>query len=374
MLRGTRITVSTHRGLPGVAAGLSSTTGLPTRPARRQVARLRLPPTTRSRAYKKSDGLRYAFARTSGEHRHLRRGLPRCARLPGRDPPPHGRPGDRHRQTPQFFRESAAQAWIENAAGAIRRCSTGRCRWPRTGSTATWSDSAVYRRAALEPRAADAHPLRRGRHRADVLRAAGPSLPPVVPRSASARATSTRSCGSSTGGAGNLASSSPATVVLSRWASGPAHLSGFFTTSTPACSAAGRSPPIVMLAFLPGRVGCGTSSSSPAAVSGFVVYRWHRARTGRPSGRWGRPRLAHVFSIWDGAWGRTMSWHPTRTRRRRAQRFRLWVIGWAAVPRCCGQSWPSGDSYPIRPSSRSCCSSACLTSPLWARHLPGRAA
>ena len=29
-------------------------------------------------------------------------------------------------QTPQFFRESAAQTWIENAAGAIQEVSTAR--------------------------------------------------------------------------------------------------------------------------------------------------------------------------------------------------------------------------------------------------------
>jgi hypothetical protein len=36
-----------------------------------------------------------------------------------------------------------------------------------------------------------------------------------------------------------------------------------------------------------------------------------------------------VFAIWDSAWGRTMSWHPTRTPGSALRRFRLWVTWWS---------------------------------------------
>ena len=56
-------------------------------------------------------------------------------------------------QTPQFFRESAAQTWIENAAGAMqevfyRAIQVARDRF---GAAICVGTSAVYRRAALEP-------------------------------------------------------------------------------------------------------------------------------------------------------------------------------------------------------------------------------
>src|SRR2546425_13369457 len=56
-------------------------------------------------------------------------------------------------QTPQFFRASAAQTWIENSAGAIqevfyRSIQVARDRF---GAAICVGTSAVYRRAALEP-------------------------------------------------------------------------------------------------------------------------------------------------------------------------------------------------------------------------------
>ena len=56
-------------------------------------------------------------------------------------------------QTPQFFRDSAAQTWIENSAGAIqevfyRSIQVARDRF---GAAICVGTSAVYRRAALEP-------------------------------------------------------------------------------------------------------------------------------------------------------------------------------------------------------------------------------
>jgi cellulose synthase (UDP-forming) len=36
-----------------------------------------------------------------------------------------------------------------------------------------------------------------------------------------------------------------------------------------------------------------------------------------------------VFAIWDGAWGKSMSWHPTRTPGSSLRRFRLGVTYWS---------------------------------------------
>src|SRR6202008_464931 len=71
-------------------------------------------------------------------------------------------------QTPQFFRQSAAQTWIENAAGAIqegfyRAIQVARDRF---GAAICVGTSAGYRRAAREPQggptlipsAEDGHP------------------------------------------------------------------------------------------------------------------------------------------------------------------------------------------------------------------------
>jgi hypothetical protein len=36
-----------------------------------------------------------------------------------------------------------------------------------------------------------------------------------------------------------------------------------------------------------------------------------------------------VFAIWDGAWGRSMSWHPTRTPGNSLRRFRIGIRWWS---------------------------------------------
>ena len=56
-------------------------------------------------------------------------------------------------QTPQFFRSSAAQTWIEKAAGPIQEVfyRTVQVARDRFGAAICCGTSAVYRRAALEP-------------------------------------------------------------------------------------------------------------------------------------------------------------------------------------------------------------------------------
>ncbi len=106
------------------------------------------------RAFKKSGNLRYAFARTSGEYVIILDAdfAPRRDFL-AETLPYMADPSIAIVQTPQFFRCSAAQTWIENSAGAIqevfyRSIQVARDRF---GAAICVGTSAVYRRAALEP-------------------------------------------------------------------------------------------------------------------------------------------------------------------------------------------------------------------------------
>ena len=295
-----------------------------------------------TRACKKSGNLRYAFAHTSGEFLVIFDAdfAPRhdflAETLPYMDDPAAAIV-----QTPQFFRESAVQTWIENAAGAIqevfyRAVQVARDRFDAATCVGT---SAVYRRAALEPQGGPTLiPYAEDVHTGLDVRRAGWSMVylPVV--------LSTGSCPNNldafvrqqyrwcTGNAG---------IVFSRrlWAtpmSIPARLtyiSGFFYYAyTGLLCFFGPLLPIVMLAFLPGQVRLRNFVIlAPAMLAGFVLYPlWHRSRYGPSVWPLGIARgWAHVFAIWDSAWGRTMSWHPTRTPGSALWRFRLWVIGWS---------------------------------------------
>ena len=66
-------------------------------------------------------------------------------------------------------------------------------------------------------------------------------------------------------------------------------------------------------------------------IAGFVLYPlWHRSKYGPSVWPLGIARgWAHVFSIWDSARGKTMSWHPSRTPGSALRRFRVCVIGWS---------------------------------------------
>ena len=294
------------------------------------------------RVYKKSGNLRYTFARTSAEYLVIFDAdfAPRpdflAETMPYMDDPATGIV-----QTPQFFRASAAQTWIENAAGSIqevfyRAVQVARNRFDAAACVGT---SAVYRRAALEPQGGPTLiPYAEDVHTGLDVRLAGWSIVylPIV--------MSTGICPNNldsfvrqqyrwcTGNAG---------IVFSRrlWGmpmSVPARLtyiSGFlYYAYTGLLCFFGPLLPIVMLAFLPGQVRLRNFIIlGPAMISGFVLYPlWHRSAYGPSVWPLGIARgWAHVFAIWDSAWGRTMSWHPTRTPGSALRRFRLWVTWWS---------------------------------------------
>jgi len=293
------------------------------------------------RAFKKSGNLRYAFANTSAEFLVILDAdfAPRrdflAETLPYLDDDTVAIV-----QTPQFFRVSARQTWIENAAGAIqevfyRSIQVARDRF---GAAICVGTSAVYRRAALEPQGGPTLiPYAEDVHTGLDVRREGWSmvyLPLVL---------STGICPDNldafvrqqyrwcTGNAGVLFSRRLWSVRMSI----PARLtyvSGFFYYAyTGLLTFFGPVIPVVMLAFLPSEVRLRNFVVLlPAMLTGFVLYPlWHRTRYGPSVWSLGIARgWAHVFAIWDGARGKTMGWHPTRTPGSSLRRFRIGVTGW----------------------------------------------
>jgi len=294
------------------------------------------------RAYKKSGNLRYAFERTDGDYMVIFDAdfAPRrdflAETLPYMDDPAIA-----IAQTPQFFRASAVQTWIENSAGAIqevfyRSIQVARDRF---GAAICVGTSAVYRRAALEPLGGPTLiPYAEDVHTGLDVRRAGWSMVylPIV--------LSTGICPDNldafvrqqyrwcTGNAGVVFSrrlwSVPMTIPARL-----TYISGFFYYAyTGLLTFFGPMIPIVMLAFLPGQIQLRNFVILlPAMFTGFVLYPlWHRSEYGPSVWALGIARgWAHVFAIWDGARGKTMGWHPSRTPGSALRRFRIGVTGWS---------------------------------------------
>jgi cellulose synthase (UDP-forming) len=294
------------------------------------------------RVHKKSGNLRYAFARTSSEYLVILDAdfAPRrdflVETLPYMDDPALAIV-----QTPQFFRQSAAATWIENSAAAVqevfyRSIQVARDRF---GAAICVGTSAVYRRAALEPQGGPTLiPYAEDVHTGLDVRRAGWSivyLPLVL---------STGICPNNLDSfvrqqyrwcAGNVG------IVFSRrlWSiqmTIPARLtyvSGFFYYAyTGLLIFFGPIIPSVMLIFLPGQIRLRNFVILlPAFFTGFILYPlWHHCPYGPSVWPLGIARgWAHIFAIWDGARGKSMSWHPTRTPGSSLPRFRIGVIWWS---------------------------------------------
>ena len=244
-------------------------------------------------------------------------------------------------QTPQFFRSSPAQTWIEQGAGPIQEVfyRTVQVARDRFDAAICCGTSAVYRRTALEPQGGPTLiPYAEDVHTGLDVRRAGWSMAylPVL--------LSTGICPDNLDAfvrqqyrwcSGNVG------IVFSRrlWSmpmSIPARLayiSGFFYYAyTALLTFFGPIIPIVMLAFLPGQIRLRNFIILiPAMFTGFVLYpMWHRSGYGPWVWPLGIARgWAHVFAIWDGARGKSMGWHPTRTPGSSLRRFRIGVTWWS---------------------------------------------
>jgi cellulose synthase (UDP-forming) len=294
------------------------------------------------RAYKKAGNLRYAFAHTSSEYLVILDAdfAPRtdflAETLPYMDDPAMAIV-----QTPQFFRSSAAQTWIERSAGPIQEVfyRTVQVARDRFDAAICCGTSAVYRRTALEPQGGPTLiPYAEDVHTGLDVRRTGWTMAyvPIV--------LSTGICPDNLDAfvrqqyrwcSGNVG------IVFSRrlWSvpmSIPARLayiSGFlYYAYTALLTFFGPIIPIVMLAFLPGQIRLRNFVVLlPAMLTGFVLYPlWHRSSYGPGVLPLGMARgWAHVFAIWDGARGKSMGWHPSRTPGSSLRRFRIGVAGWS---------------------------------------------
>ena len=244
-------------------------------------------------------------------------------------------------QTPQYFRTSPDQTWIERAAGPIqevfyRAVQVSR---QRLDAAVCCGTSAVYRRAALEPQGGPTLiPYAEDVHTGLDVRRAGWSMvylpillsTGICPDNLDAFVRQQyRWCSGNVGIVFSWRLWSIQMPVPARLA----YVSGFFYYAyTALVTFFGPVIPIVMLAFLPGQIRLRNFVVLlPAMFTGFVLYPlWHRSRFGL--GIWPLSIArgwAHVFAIWDGARGKSMSWQPTRTPGSSLRRFRIGITWWS---------------------------------------------
>jgi cellulose synthase (UDP-forming) len=293
-------------------------------------------------AYKKAGNLRHAFTRTSAEYLVIFDAdfAPRsdflAETLPYMDDSKVAIV-----QTPQFFRSSADQTWIERAAGPIQEVfyRTVQVARDRLDAAICCGTSAVYRRTALEPQGGPTLiPYAEDVHTGLDVRRAGWSMTylPIV--------LSTGICPDHldafvrqqyrwcSGNVGIVFSWRLWSIPMSIPARA-AYISGFFYYAyTALLTFFGPLIPIIMLAFLPNQIRLRNFVVLiPAMFTGFVLYPlWHHSTYGPWIWPLGIARgWAHVFAIWDGALRKSMSWHPTRTPGSSLRRFRIGVTWWS---------------------------------------------
>jgi cellulose synthase (UDP-forming) len=290
----------------------------------------------------KAGNLRYAFSQTSAEFLVILDAdfAPRrdflAETLPYLDDPAIAIV-----QTPQYFRSSAAQGWIERAAGPIQEVfyRTVQVARNRLDAAVCCGTSAVYRRTALEPQGGPTLiPYAEDVHTGLDVRRGGWSIVylPIVlstgicPDNLDAFVRQQyRWCSGNVG----IVFSWRLWSIPMRIPARLTYISGFlYYAYTALLTFFGPVIPVVMLAFLPGQVRLRNFIILlPAMLTGFVLYPlWHRSRYTPWTWPLGIARgWAHVFAIWDGAWGKSMSWHPTRTPGSSLRRFRIGVTWWS---------------------------------------------
>jgi cellulose synthase (UDP-forming) len=292
--------------------------------------------------FKKAGNLRYAFGRTAGDYVLILDAdfAPRPDFL-AETLPYFDNPAVAIVQTPQFFRQTARQAWVENAAGAVQEVfyRTVQVARQRFDAAICVGTSAVYRRAALEPFGGPTLiPYAEDVHTGLDVRRDGWSLAylPIV--------LSTGICPDNlhafvrqqyrwcSGNVGIVFSRRMWSVPM-RIPARLSYISGFcYYAYTALLTFVGPVIPAVMLAFLPGQIELRNFIILvPSMVTGLVLYPlWHRASYGPATWSLGVARgWAHVFALWDGARGKAMGWHPSRTPGSSLPRFRLGVTWWS---------------------------------------------
>lgn len=294
--------------------------------------------------HKKSGNLNYAFQRTTAEHVVIFDAdfRPRAdflaETLPYLDDPRVGIV-----QTPQFFRVSPRQSWVERAAGATlevfyRAVQVSRDRF---GSALCVGSNAVYRRAALQPSggftvipyAEDSHTgLDARRHGYQLRYIPVPLASGICPATLDAfmRQQYRWCCGAT-----SLVWTRHMWSVPMPWKARLPYVAGWLWNLVSALRILVLPLiPITLLAFLPSEIRLRNAILLvPAVITGTVLYPlWHHARW--PLAAWPlgvAVGWAQALALWDFARGKVMSWQPTRGPADATRRFRVGVLAWNAT-------------------------------------------
>jgi cellulose synthase (UDP-forming) len=293
------------------------------------------------REHKKAGNLNHAFRRTRGDHVVIFDAdfRPRpdflTETLPYLDDPRVGVV-----QTPQFFRVSPMQTWVERAASATlevfyRAVQVSRDRF---GSALCVGSNAVYRRTALEPSggfteipyAEDSHTGLDVRYHGYGLRYVPVALAAgICPGTLDAfmRQQYRWCCGAT-----SLIWTRHMWRVKMPLLSRLPYLAGWlWNLTTGLRTLIIPLIPITLLAFVPGEIRLRNALPLlPAVITGTVLYPlWHNAPYS--------PRIwplsvavgwAQILAIWDYSRGKVMSWQPTRGPGDATRRFWLGVTLW----------------------------------------------
>jgi cellulose synthase (UDP-forming) len=291
--------------------------------------------------HKKSGNLTYALDRTQGEHvvifdADFRPRIDFLAEaLPYMDDPRIGLV-----QTPQYFRSTKDQTWVERAAGATlevfyRAVQVSRDRF---GSALCVGSNAIYRRAALDAAGGFTNiPYAEDSHTGLDMRYAGYELKylPVVLAAGVCPSTidtymrqQYRWCC----GATSLIWTHHMWRVPMPWRARLPYLAGWLWNLTSGLRTLILPLfPITLLAFLPAEVQLRNAILLiPVVVTGTIVYPlWHNVRW--TANVWPLAIAvgwAQVLAIWDYGRGKVMSWDPSRGPKDASRRFRKAVCVW----------------------------------------------
>ncbi len=291
--------------------------------------------------HKKAGNLNYAFKRTSGQFIVIFDAdfRPRAdflaETLPYMDDSSVGIV-----QTPQFFRASPKQTWVERGAGTIleifyRAVQVSRDRY---GSALCVGSNAVYRRAALEPNggftlipyAEDSHTgLDARRHGYGLRYIPVPLAAGICPASLDAfmRQQYRWCCGAT-----SLIWTRHMWRVPMPFRSRLPYIAGWMWNLTTALRTLILPLiPVTLLAFVPGEIQLRNALLLvPPIVTGTVLYPlWHNAPYS--------PRIwplqiavgwAQAIALWDYSRGKVMSWKPSRGPADATRRFVWCVSAW----------------------------------------------
>jgi cellulose synthase (UDP-forming) len=291
--------------------------------------------------FKKAGNLNYAFPRTRGEHIVIFDAdfRPRpdflAETLPYLDDPVVGIV-----QTPQFFRVSPGQTWVERAAGATLEIfyRTVQVSRDRFRSALCVGSNAVYRRAALEPEngftlipyAEDSHTgLDARRHGYELVYVPVSLATGICPATLDTfmRQQYRWCCGAT-----SLVWTRHMWSVPMPWKSRLPYVAGWLWNFTTALRTLVLPLlPVALLLFVPGEIRLRNALLLvPAVITSTVLYPlWHYAPYS--------PRIwplsiatgwAQALSIWDYSRGKVMSWRPSRGPADATRRFWWGVVLW----------------------------------------------